>query len=88
MGRNKDKKQPKNAYHWNSHNNEISGKAMGKTIVTGDGFTSQEPPIAHFGLGKIKNVSEIQVQWPTGEVQTLQSPAINQYHQIEYKESK
>ncbi len=63
-------------------------RQWGKTIVTGDGFTSQEPPIAHFGLGKIKNVSEIQVQWPTGEVQTLQSPAINQYHQIKYKESK
>ncbi len=63
-------------------------RQWGKTIVTGDGFTSQEPPIAHFGLGKMKNVSEIQVQWPTGEVQTLQSPAINQYHQIEYKESK
>ncbi|MEE3175893.1 MAG: CRTAC1 family protein [Verrucomicrobiota bacterium] len=59
-----------------------------KTIVTGDGFTSQGPAIAHFGLGKINNVSEIEVRWPTGEVQALQNPKINQYHLIEYKKTR
>ena len=59
-----------------------------KTIVTGDGFTSQGPAIAHFGLGKIKDISEIQIQWPTGQIQTIQRPEVNQYYQIEYKISK
>ena len=59
-----------------------------KTIVTGDGFTSQGPAIAHFGLGKINNVSGIEVRWPTGEVQALQNPKINQYHLIEYKKTR
>ncbi|MBT7983763.1 MAG: CRTAC1 family protein [Akkermansiaceae bacterium] len=59
-----------------------------KTIVTGDGFTSQGPAIAHFGLGKIKDISEIQIRWPTGQIQTIQRPEVNQYHQIEYKISK
>ena len=59
-----------------------------KTIVTGDGFTSQGPAIAHFGLGKIKDISEVQIRWPTGEIQTLREPEINRYHQIEYKQTK
>ena len=59
-----------------------------KTIVTGDGFTSQGPAIAHFGLGKINNVSEIEVRWPTGVVQTLQNSKINQYHLIDYKKTR
>jgi len=58
-----------------------------KTIVTGDGFTSQGPAIAHFGLGKIKDISEVQIRWPTGEIQTLREPKINRYHQIEYKKT-
>ena len=63
-------------------------RQWGKTIVTGDGFTSQGPAIAHFGLGKIKDVTEIQIRWPNGEIQTFQEPEINQYHQIEYKQTK
>ena len=59
-----------------------------KSIVNGDGFTSQGPAIAHFGLGQINNVSEIEVRWPTGEVQALQNPKINQYHLIEYKKTR
>ena len=42
-----------------------------KIIVNGDGFTSQGPSRAHFGLGKIKEISEIEVVWPNGKKQFL-----------------
>ena len=53
-----------------------------KIIVNGDGFTSQGPSRAHFGLGKIKELSEIQVVWPNGKKTILKNPKINQYHQV------
>ena len=53
-----------------------------KIIVNGDGFTSQGPSRAHFGLGKIKELSEIEVVWPSGKKTILKNPKINQYHQV------
>ncbi len=53
-----------------------------KIIVNGDGFTSQSPSRAHFGLGKIKEISEIEVVWPNGQKTTISNPKINQYHQV------
>ena len=53
-----------------------------KIIVNGDGFTSQGPSRAHFGLGKIKELSEIEVVWPNGKKTIVKNPKINQYHQV------
>ncbi|MBA4717531.1 MAG: ASPIC/UnbV domain-containing protein, partial [Verrucomicrobiales bacterium] len=53
-----------------------------KIIVNGDGFTSQGPSRAHFGLGKIKELSEIEVVWPNGKKTILKNPKLNQYHQV------
>ena len=53
-----------------------------KIIVNGDGFTSQGPSRAHFGLGKIKEISEIEVVWPNGQKTTISNPKTNQYHQV------
>ena len=53
-----------------------------KIIVNGDGFTSQGPSRAHFGLGKIKELSEIKVVLPNGKNTILKNPKINQYHQV------
>ena len=53
-----------------------------KIIVNGDGFTSQGPSRAHFGLGKIKELSEIEVVWPNGKKTILKNPKTNQYHQV------
>ncbi len=53
-----------------------------KIIVNGDGFTSQGPSRAHFGLGKIKELLEIEVVWPNGKKTILKNPKINQYHQV------
>ena len=53
-----------------------------KIIVNGDGFTSQGPSRAHFGLGKVKELSEIEVVWPNGKKTILKNPKINQYQQV------
>ena len=57
-------------------------KSWSKLIVTGDGFTSQGPSTAHFGLGKINKITEIEVNWPSGEVSKLENPKLNTYHRI------
>ena len=55
---------------------------VSKIIVNGDGFTSQGPSRAHFGLGQIQEISEIEVTWPNGKKTILKNPKINQYHQV------
>ena len=57
-------------------------KKWSKLIVTGDGFTSQGPSSAHFGLGKINEITEIEVNWPSGKVSKIENPRLNTYHQI------
>ena len=57
-------------------------KKWSKLIVTGDGFTSQGPSSAHFGLGKINEITKIEVNWPSGKVSKIENPRLNTYHQI------
>jgi len=54
-----------------------------KNVSSGDSFTSQHSAGAHFGLGKLDLLDEIQVNWPNGEVSMLKRPEVNQLHRIE-----
>jgi hypothetical protein len=49
-------------------------------VITGNSFQAQHPNTVHFGLGQIRRVTELTVQWPNGERQTLKEPAIDAYH--------
>jgi hypothetical protein len=42
------------------------------------GFQSSVDPVLIFGIGQRKEVDSIQVQWPSGNTQTMSAPAINQ----------
>jgi len=53
-----------------------------RQIVTGDSYRSQSTGMAHFGLGKVTNVTSVAVRWPNGRTTTLPSPAINRYHEV------
>lgn len=50
--------------------------------VTGDSFSAQQAPVKHFGLGGRTEINYLQVTWPNGLVQRLDSPAIDQYHSL------
>lgn len=47
-------------------------------ITAGDGFFSRNEPVLSFGLGDIEAVDQITIRWPSGNVQTITSPPIDQ----------
>jgi hypothetical protein len=51
-------------------------------IVAGDTWRCQSAAMAHFGLGKTKSVTSIEVRWPDGKISTLDRPKIDAYHAI------
>lgn len=48
----------------------------------GGSYLSHNDPRLHFGLGSCSKVDRITVQWPSGTVQTVDSPALDQYLSI------
>ncbi len=51
-------------------------------VLSGDSFNAQHAPVLHFGLGETQAVTRIEVRWPNGEVTTLDTPAVDTYHDI------
>ncbi len=48
-----------------------------EVIVSGTGYRSQQPMLAHFGLGSRTQVDLVSVRWPDGTLRTIQRPAID-----------
>ena len=44
------------------------GRAQVRTIKAGSNFASQDPPLAHFGLGDATAVESVTVRWPDGTI--------------------
>ncbi|MCC9599159.1 CRTAC1 family protein [Stieleria sp. JC731] len=51
--------------------------------VAASGYSAQNQSRLHFGLGSATAVDRIVVRWPSGNEQTIQSPAIDKLHLIE-----
>ncbi|MHC5005905.1 MAG: ASPIC/UnbV domain-containing protein [Planctomycetota bacterium] len=51
-------------------------------FVTGDSAKCQHAHLKHFGLGKQENLECLEIRRPDGQVQRLDSPGINRYHQL------
>lgn len=50
--------------------------------VTGT-MNQQNDPTLHFGLGPVKNISKVEVRWPSGKVQVLDNVSVNSTLKIE-----
>ncbi|CAE77984.1 CRTAC1 family protein [Bdellovibrio bacteriovorus] len=50
--------------------------------VTGT-MNQQNDPTLHFGLGSVKNISKVEVRWPSGKVQVLDNVSVNSTLKIE-----
>lgn len=61
--------------HWDD-------KQKKKVVSGGDSFSSQSQRALHFGLGNIDRVAKIEIKWPSGLVQEIESPEVNKIHQI------
>lgn len=62
--------------HWD-------GKQSRKSITAGEAFSSQSQRPLYFGLGDVKQVEKVEIRWPSGIVQVIDNPVINQKHLIE-----
>ena len=54
-----------------------------REVTCGSGATSQNSPVAHFGLGSHKGTADITVRWPDGREQRVAASPINRLVKIE-----
>jgi hypothetical protein len=62
--------------YWNGHEQlqEVSG---------GCGYAAQNQRRLHFGLGKAPRIEKAVIRWPSGLVQTIESPVPGQLHRLQ-----
>jgi hypothetical protein len=58
------------------------GQTQVQEVSGGSGFAAQNDRRLHFGLGKNPQVDKAVIHWPSGKVQTINSPATDQLHKI------
>ncbi|MCC5915141.1 MAG: CRTAC1 family protein [Balneolaceae bacterium] len=61
--------------HWDN-------KVTRKMVTGGDAFSSQSQRAVHFGIGMVDQVDRVEVRWPSGEVQVIDNPELNRYHNV------
>lgn len=50
------------------------GRRQRRVVCAGSGYLCQGEPVAHFGLGALHEVEQVEVRWPDGTVVTVDSP--------------
>ncbi|MEP7142014.1 MAG: CRTAC1 family protein [Ferruginibacter sp.] len=96
------KNQLQNNNHWidiDLHGTISNASAIGASVVVewddkkqiqvvtgGIGFSSQNQHRLHFGLGHTTQIKQVIVHWPSGRIDNIANPAMDQLHVI--KESK
>jgi hypothetical protein len=55
-----------------------NGRELVRPIRAGSNYVSQDPPIAHFGLGPATRVERVAVTWPDGQETSLEDVPVNQ----------
>lgn len=56
----------------------VGGVSQMRELRAGSGFESQDPAIAHFGLGSATSIDSLQVRWPSGRTTELSAVAGDQ----------
>ncbi|HEC23813.1 MAG TPA: CRTAC1 family protein [Chloroflexi bacterium] len=54
------------------------GRTQIRAIDAGSGYLCQMEPVAHFGLGAVREVEGVEVRWPDGAMVAIERPDINQ----------
>ena len=53
-----------------------------REVRSGSSYASQSEMVAHFGLGPAESITRLEIRWPCGKTQHLESPEPNQRHEI------
>jgi len=65
-----------------------SGRSLFEHVTTANGIYSASDKRVHFGLGTETGIASIQITWPSGIVQRLERPPINQVLHVEEAPSR
>jgi hypothetical protein len=55
---------------------------MVRHVQSAGGYLSQSSKTLHFGLGDRDRVERVEIRWPSGMRQTIESPAVDRLHEI------
>jgi hypothetical protein len=59
-----------------------NGQQQKQEVSGGSGFAAQNDRRLHFGLGKDPHMEKAVIRWPSGKIQTIENPAVNQILKI------
>ncbi len=58
------------------------GKSQLQVVSGGSGFASQNQRPVYFGIGRSTGIDRVEIQWPSGHLQTIRSPEVDSLHTI------
>src|SRR5437899_5490912 len=61
---------------------EFGAERQLQIVHGGVGFASQNDRRLHFGLGRTGRADRVMIRWPSGTVQTIEDPAVDQLHVV------
>jgi enediyne biosynthesis protein E4 len=59
-----------------------NGQTWLRYVNGGNGFASQSTTRVHFGLGKNKKISSVEIRWPSGLKQVLPALQVDHWYKI------
>jgi hypothetical protein len=59
-----------------------NGQRQMQEVSGGSGFAAQNQRRLHFGLGKTSQIEKVVIRWPSGKIQTIENPAVDQIHEV------
>lgn len=60
------------------------GRRQRRAVCAGSGYLCQGEPVAHFGLGPLHEVEQVEVRWPDGTVVVVESPPADRLLTVSY----
>ena len=60
-----------------------SGRALYNHVTTSVGFMSSSDRRAHFGIGAEKKIDHVEIRWPSGILQRIDRPAVDQILKVD-----
>jgi hypothetical protein len=58
------------------------GREQVQQVSGGNGFCSQNQRRLHFGLGKNPQIDRAEIRWPSGKIDKIDKPAMDQVYRI------
>jgi hypothetical protein len=59
-----------------------NGQKQVQEVSGGSGFCAQNQRRLHFGLGKTTQIEKAVIRWPSGKIQTLEQPTVQEIHKV------